>query len=328
MSSDRRRLAHVVAVVLAGALVAPSAAAQRSTTEQALERMEESLALREQEGVFSRDQLAPIIIVSTEPAYDETRAWYPTAATAAVAHVFGAAALRVCEACMAPHLRMEDGAIIQNLGVITVADVVAIDDGARGDAPPAKTGIWLDEAALGVSLRIVDLRTSRVIYADNFDPSLSEQRRTELNVRSTRELERRARGDSITHVFLDAVVYPGQHLSMDYTDQWGDDNRNLSGVSMSLFDPLLGIGGCYYRIIPEALNIAIGGQILISMPTALVEQLTQQQVDLVDPLATAALVVRLPIFDTNYALVGSASTNGRFGIGISLMNVSMLPVIP
>ncbi|MCC7074685.1 MAG: hypothetical protein IT383_25475 [Deltaproteobacteria bacterium] len=323
-----RRPSNAALVTFACALVAPAALAQRSATEQALERMEESLALREQDGVFSRDQLAPIVVVSTEPAYEESRPWYPTAAIAALSRVFGAASLRVCEACMAPQLRVEGGQIIENLGVVAVADVVTIDDGARGDAPPAKTGIWLNETARGVSLRIVDLRTSRVVYADNFDPALAEQRRTELNVRATRELERRARGDSITHVFVDAVVYPGQHLSMDYTDQWGDDNRNLSGVSMSLFDPLLGIGGCYYRIIPEALNIAIGGQILISMPTALVEQLTQQQVDLIDPLATAALVVRLPIFDTNYAIVGSASTNGRFGIGISLMNISMLPVIP
>jgi len=45
-------------------------------------------------------------------------------------------------------------------------------------------------------------------------------------------------------------------------------------------------------------------------------------------LITGVAVVRIPIATSNYGVLLMASTNGRVGVGISLMNTSLLPVIP
>jgi len=43
---------------------------------------------------------------------------------------------------------------------------------------------------------------------------------------------------------------------------------------------------------------------------------------------TGVAVVRVPFGRSNYGALLSASTNGQVGLGISLLNISLLPVIP
>jgi hypothetical protein len=127
-------------------------------------------------------------------------------------------------------------------------------------------------------------------------------------------------------------MYPGQNVSMDWVEQWGSTSANLSGVSLSFFDPVLGIGGAYYRVFPQALNITMGAKVLMSVPTALVRSIVGDSdddgADLIDPLLTGVFLVRVPIATSNYAVTLSASTNGRIGVGFSLLNFSVLPFLP
>ena len=82
-------------------------------------------------------------------------------------------------------------------------------------------------------------------------------------------------------------------------------------------------------MVPKALNITVGAKVLMSVPTAVVRAFTGETSGMIiDPLLTAAFVARVPIASSNYAITLSASTNGRFGIGFSLMNISLLPFLP
>ena len=45
-------------------------------------------------------------------------------------------------------------------------------------------------------------------------------------------------------------------------------------------------------------------------------------------LMTGVFVARVPFGRSNYGAVLTASTNGQIGVGISLMNMSLLPVLP
>src|SRR5207247_188624 len=122
------------------------------------------------------------------------------------------------------------------------------------------------------------------------DPAMKEQGRTRKNIALARELDRRQRGDALTHTFIDFAVYPGQHVSLDWTEQWGPDNANLSGLSFSLFDPIVGIGITYCRIIPQLLNLTVGVKVLISIPTALVRAISNSDTNVLDPLFNGVLV--------------------------------------
>ena len=318
----------LLAALAASALLPSAALAQRETTREALSRLEESALMAIEGGGLAVRDLLPAVVVSVEPAFEETRAWYPTAALATLVRVFGAAGLRSCEACMAPRLYVGEGRLEQAALKLDAPEIIRLDAANRGESAPARCAIWLEETVEGVSLRIVDLRNSRIVLAENFDARLVERGRTTANLRLARELERRARGDSITHTFFDLMVYPGQHFSMDWTDQWGETNANLSGLSLSLYDPVIGIGASYYRVVPQALNLMVGAKVLMSVPTALIQGITGESQEILDPLLTGVLLVRLPIGSSNYGLTLGVSTNGQVGLGLSLMNLTMLPFLP
>jgi hypothetical protein len=322
------RRALLTVLLLGSALLPRAAFAQRESTRGALFRLEELMAMRLEDSGNTSKELSPAIVVSVRPAFEETLAWYPNAALSSLVRVFGSASLRSCEACMAPRTWVEDGQMELVSSGLTTDEIVRLDERFRNDSPPARTAIWLDETTDGVSLRVIDLRNGRILVADNFDANLDERTRTTKTISLTRELERRVRGEGITHTFVDMTMYPGQHFSLDWTEQWGDRNANLSGLSVSLFDPVLGVGGTYVRAVPSARNLLVGGKVLMSLPSAAVTSITGENTEVIDPLLTGVFVVRYPIGSSNYGVSFTASTNGRVGVGISLLNSSFLPFLP
>ena len=310
------------------ALVEATALAGPAETRDALLRMRDVLELRLEDGQLSREALRPAILVGAEARYAESEGWLLTQAIEVLQPVVGAGNLRVCEACMAPRTWVGDGQVNYQTGPIAIEDVVHLDDALRGDTPPARAGIWIEEHASGVSVRIVDLRTGGVLFAQNLDPALREVTRTDKMFRLTEELERRARGEGLTHTFFDLGLYPQQHIGIDWSDQFGSRNQHLSGFSITILDPLVGIGGNYYFVTP-LFNTLVGVKAIASLPTALVRSLgPDTDIDILDPLVTAVGVVRVPFGRSNYGVLATVSTNGRFALGISLMNTSALPVIP
>ena len=318
----------VLRVLLAvGLFLSGSAWAGPATTRDSMERLEEILQLRIDDGRLLPEEVVPAIIVSTQPRYEGSVGWFSTRAIEVLERTFGNAGLRLCEACMAPRAYAEDGQMVYQTGPIGLDEVARLDEQTRGEAQPARSAIWVDEHRGGVSIKIVDLRTGRVLMAQNVDPNLVEYKNTQRMYSLAAEYERRARGDSLTQGFVDLTVFPGQHFSIDWTDQWGKTNANMSGFTLSIFDPIVGLGANHYRRI-DFLNMLLGGKIILSVPTALVNIIGDVDTALLDPTLTLVGVVRVPFGRSNYGAVLSVSTNGRAGIGISLMNISLLPVIP
>lgn len=319
---------HLLAVVLAPAL----ALAQRDTTRDALARMEALLTVRAASGdSLSKKELWPVLVVSTEPRYEESKGWYPTQAVAALVRIFGPLNVRVCEACMAPRVYVEQGRVEQLTQALGTPEMRAFDQAARGRADPAKSAVFLDETARGVSLRIINLSDSRVLLAENFDDGTIDSASLRREATLLREQERRTRGDALVHTFFDVGFLPKQHVAIEWTEQWGDTNANLAGISLSVVDPLGGVGVTYSRIIPEVWNLTVGAKLLVSLPTALIQSVdpgTTLDSTFLSPLITGVLVVRLPIFKTNFAALFTLSTNGAVTLGFSLLNISLLPVLP
>ncbi|MEQ1565398.1 MAG: hypothetical protein ABMA64_07150 [Myxococcota bacterium] len=305
--------------------LAAAALAGPDATRDALDRLEEVLELRLEDGRLSRDDVLPAIVVQARPRYEETAPWFATRSLEVLQQAFGEGNLRLCEACMAPRGFVGGGELVYQTGPIGLDEVTRLDDGARGPAPAARSAVWIEEYAGGVSVRIVDLRTARVLFAQNIDPLLIENANSQRMYTLSEELERRARGDSLTQAFVDLVVYPGQHVSLDWTEQWGPTNANLSGITLSLVDPVVGVGAVHYRRV-DVLDTLVGAKLIVSVPTALVRIVDDG--DVIDPLLTGVALVRVPFGRSNYGAVASVSTNGAIGIGVSLLNIRLVPVIP
>jgi hypothetical protein len=284
--------------------------------------------MRFEDRLLQREALVPAIVVSVTARFGESERDYPDAALAVLVRALGGESLRLCQACQVPRTFVTEGVLEQSFGVVGIDEILALDAALRGQAAPAKTAIWLDETETGVALRIVDLANGRIVWVESLDPELRELATEAHNFSLTRELHRRIRGDSLTHAFVDLALYPGQHFSLDWVDQWGASNTHLSGFSFSFWDPLVGVGGAYYHVVPSLANTALGLKVLLSVPTTLVRQFSGNSSNpLPDNLLTGVFVVRVPLFES-YGLLLTASTNARIGIGIAMLNTSLLPVLP
>lgn len=296
------------------------------TTRDAMERLEEVLELRIQDGLISLDAVSPVVLVQAKPRYEASADWFSTRTIEVLQGAFGSG-LRLCAACDVPRVVSTDGRMVVQTGAVTLDEVAYLDAQTRGDAPAARTAVWVTEVQGGVSIQLVDLSTGLVVFAQNVDPTLTESANTARMATLAEEYERRARGDGLTQAFVDVAVFPGQHISLDWTDQWGENNRNLSGVTLSIVDPVVGLGANHYRA-TRLFNTLVGAKLIVSLPTAVVDSIGGGDTEVIDPLLTAAGVVRVPFGRSNYGAVFTVSTNGTVGIGISLLNVSLLPVIP
>lgn len=292
-----------------------------------MERLEELLRLRVEDGLIDEAQVMPLVLVSARPRYEASQEWFTTRSLELVYNAFGGGGIRICEACMAPRAHVEDGRIVYQTGPVSLDEVVRLDEQARGQAPPARSAVWIEEQPHGVSIRIVDLRTGRVLFAQNVDPTLVEVANTRRLYTLAEELERRARGDSLTQAFGDFALFPRPHISLDWTDQWGKTNASLTGVTFSVVDPIIGLGICHYQRV-NLFNALIGGKAVVSLPTAVARAVSADTGEIIDPLLTGVAVVRVPFGRSNYGLIATASTNGAVGVGLSLMNVSLIPVLP
>lgn len=313
----------MAAALLAAPLVAHAGPAE---SRDALARAGELLRLRVESGRVAREELSPLLLVDARARDATSEGWFATEAAAALQQAMGGV-VRVCVACAAPRVWVEDGRMVYEAGPLSLPELARLDAQLRGDAPAARAAAWVEEHAGGVSLRIVDIGTGRVVFAQNVDPGLTEMQASERVYTRAAELERRARGDSLTQAFVDLAVLPGQHISLDWTDQWGETNANLSGVTLSLVDPIVGIGAVHYRRTP-LWNTLVGAKLVVSVPTALTRSVLGESIDELDPLLTAVGVVRVPFGRSNYGGLLTVSTQGTVGLGVSLLNVSVLPVIP
>ena len=120
-------------LALLAALLPTVALAQRDTSREALARVEETLTLRLEQGGIALKDVTPAIVVSISPAFEESKAWYPTAALQTLVRVFGSAALRSCEACMASRLFVEEGRLEQFTTTLGTEEIIRLDENTANE---------------------------------------------------------------------------------------------------------------------------------------------------------------------------------------------------
>jgi len=328
-------LASVMVIMLASvlAIMPQSADAQVEDTRDAILRFEETFASRLEDGLVDRNEMLPLLLVSARPYFERSAAAYGAAVVASLSQVVGASQIRVCDACVRPDVRTSTGRLETRTGPETQGELRALDESLRGQGERARAAVWIDETAQGgVSVRIVSLSDARVLYADVVTSTLEWSTRSRKNYSISQDALRRGRGDSLTHAFVDVGMYPSQHIALDWMEQWGATNENLTGISLSLLSPVLGLGPTYARAFPKLYGSLLGGKVMLSVPTSIAKSLSKgQSGDLIDPIVSAVGYMRVPIplFSGNYGgFVFLQLPQGRFGVGLSANNMSLLPVIP
>ena len=110
-----------------------------TTTRDALDRLEEVLQIRVENGLLDLEQALPAILVQVEPRYEGSTAWFATGAIESLERALGRGSLRLCEACMVPRVWVEDGHMAYQSGPIGLDEVARLDASGRGGARPARS---------------------------------------------------------------------------------------------------------------------------------------------------------------------------------------------
>lgn len=331
-------LMTVFGVLLISLSATPSlgASAGRLAVQRSLGHMEERLnGLVEAGGLR---QQVPVLVASILSASPEYKDWFFAHALRSLVDVFGPENIRVCHACMGTDVNQTPGQLEWRSTAWDASELSAADQKLRKQGEPAKIAMYIAEDRQVVSVRVVSLANATVLFASNFDPTLNELRRSETFRRHHIELKNRENRAGHMHLQWDGILYPNQHLALDVLDQFGNSNEHLAGLSMSLLTPLAGIGFAYHYVFQEAWNISLGTKVLFALPNVVLNALTDEPVELVDPVLNTIFIVRVPIPETHFAVSGMIATGTdafpfptkfpTLGLGVTLLNPSLIPVLP
>ncbi len=305
-------------------------------TRDSLFRAEEVLSALWDDGVFDENNLSPMIVVGVFPYSEDTRRELSARGYSVLRRSFRDVTLRICQACMSARVFQKQGRLDYSIGLPPPEDVKRLDEQMRGVSPPARSMVTLTESARGVALEIVSLVNGRVLYAEHFTPELERERRSRQSFSRAAELQRRSRGESLTHSFVDygllgynvAGGLVGVHLALDWMEQWGPNNEFLTGLSISVVGPVLGVGASAGMAFPQLFDALMGAKVHLSVPNLLVSTIAQSDQEIIDPTVTVTGYLRVPYGLDNYGAFLFGSSSGSLGIGISSLNTSILPVVP
>src|SRR5690606_36022353 len=119
-------------------------------------------------------------------------------------------------------------------------DIRAYDGAEHPQGPPAVAALWIEELPDGLALRIADLATGMVLVAETIHNGQSTMPAAVHGYNVARLSDARARGTLIKHSVFDVAFYPQPHMAWSWLEQWGDYNQHLSGIGVSLVNPVLG----------------------------------------------------------------------------------------
>ena len=325
-------------VMLSMLLPANTALAEtpRISVNQSLRHMEERLHGLVEAGNLRQEM--PVLVASISTVSPENEEWFVPYAMKSLVAIFGPNNMRVCHDCIKTEVTETTGRLTLRRNDWNIQKLVQMDQQLRQESPAAKSAIYINENQNIVSVRVVSLADSHVIFAANFDPDFKLLERSENIRRHWVELEKRKAGAGHTHVLWDGIMYPNQHLALDILDQFGARGEHLAGISTSMFTPILGLGFAYHYVFQDAWNVSLGTKVLFAAPNLLLRVLFEEDLELIDPLINTVFVLRVPIPETNIAVSGMIASgfdsfpfptqSPTLGVGLTLLNPTFMPVFP
>ncbi|MCX6131646.1 MAG: hypothetical protein NTX25_21615 [Proteobacteria bacterium] len=176
-----------------------------------------------------------------------------------------------------------------------------------------------------LSIRMVVLNSGELIFASTIDSKVEWSSRSMRNFTDSRLRERQVRGEAIIHRHIDLGLLPlggAPHIGWSIMQQWGSSNQYLSGISISLSNPLLGIGVNWFKVFPRLNNSLIGFKVLGSIPELLTKSLSKGSGSsglTGDQALTVLGMIKYPLFGQpeQFYLNAYVSSGGSIGFGLS-----------
>ncbi|SMF71120.1 hypothetical protein [Pseudobacteriovorax antillogorgiicola] len=253
-------------MLLIGALLGSQALAQ-SNVRRLLQDWQYRMEEHRDDGLIRDIDVAPVVLVSVMDGQDRASDALSNQTYSTASKIFGRQ-LMDCQECLRPEVRPGKG-LYYRYGFISLDDVRNIYEGK--ELQP-RSALWVAYADGSLSYRLVSLKTGRVIYSDTIQEDLDWNSRSIRNFTKSRMKERYGRQDAIYHHTWEMGLYPNFNLSYNFLNQWGENNDQLSGLTISVINPTLAIGAAYYKVLDLDNAPIVGAKLLVKIPEALASE--------------------------------------------------------
>ncbi len=227
-----------------------------------------------------------------------------------------------CQDCDAwrMHVRRGGSTMIHN-GALSLEELALVKRDPR--YATAKSVIYTEETPSGVAMRIINIADGSIIFQTLASAGESlEDVRPYLHL--TAEKQRRLRGESLFYSFVNFGIYPTGMLQFEFIEQWGSHNQHLSGIGISLFNPIFALGGVYHYLLRSNRRIHITGSVYYPIASALQSSISTND------SSTGSFVIQggaQYTFQSSFGVFAALSTEGAITLGFNLYNPLLMPFL-
>jgi hypothetical protein len=220
------------------------------------------------------------------------------------------------------------------------AEKINFEQGGSLNTKPTKTNMTIIENKFGFVYRLSSTSDSQIVDAATVTKGPSLENRSEKKFSYYKNQERQYEGRSIYHSMFDFAVYPNPHIAWSYLEQWGEYNEYLSGFSLSLAGPGLGLGVAIFKALSSNPKLLVGTKVYANVFNVLQRTITgdsnseEEETEteegeeeeergppdgvISDNLITVAIQVRYELLDNGrLGIIAFANTDASFGVGLS-----------
>lgn len=179
------------------------------------------------------------------------------------------------------------------------------------------------ETPAGVEMKVISIEDGRILFYALADSSRNlDDSKPFLNY--ARERDRRLNGESLSYVFVNMGLYPNGLFQLEFVEQWGSYNQHISGIGLSLFNPVFSLGVVYHYMFPSLKRLHVSGALYYPLQNALTDAVSEDE-QLADSFVGQAMIQYA--FANSYAVFAAVSSEGNLSLGFNFYNPLFLPFV-
>jgi hypothetical protein len=312
-----------ISLLILASMTAQPAFAVFQQTAADLAVLEDTLRFKFGDDTQARRDVLPMLLTTPRHLWKESRDDFAATVIATFGRVFTESGTIInCPDCDTWRLNVRDNnQIMINNGELSLSEL-----GALKQTPAyanAKSIAFVKETASGIEFKLIALNDGKLIYQSLSD-STKDLNTVKPYLNYAAERERRLRGESLSYVFVNFGVYPNGLFQLEFIEQWGARNQHLSGLGISLFNPVFALGGVYHYIFPGRPRLNFSGAIYYPLANAIASAVSDNS-DFSDSLVLQGSVQYM--FSNSYAAFATLGTEGGLSIGLTMFNPLFLPIL-
>lgn len=311
-----------LSVFLSGVVFSCGAFALSESTQADLAVMEDALRFAVDKNPKAIDEWFPCLVAPPQPYWQKSQSDFAGAVWQILKNSFpqNQKDLLSCPECSESRSFVgHDGRLSIQQGELTAVDLHHLR--AQPNYQRARALLTTKETATGIELRITSLSHGEVLFYKLADHRQSLEQAVQP-LRLAKELERRESGKALSYVFIDWGWTPKMMFQVEFLEQWGARNQNLSGLVLSFLEPTGAIGGTYRYLLPYNRRLNLSASVFVTL-----ESLTKSSSNKQSPWAMVSQGMAQYAFSGNYAVFGSINSKGAVSVGITFLNPVLFPFL-